>query len=198
MKQIILLFLFSLLCLGCAGTTSKDPDKINEALVGFTVNVQASRWEEALQFVTPNEVKEISNSNAIFKEEYQTAARRLPLSALKRMEWTVDGRGRLIGIKEAMDESNRRYLVSEDQKLVGTDLDQKREERIRKRLEEGRRIKENEEVQPEPEVEVFTNKLTEEEKRKYGSTGELRAPEAYLEQESEPESSNDEFETEEE
>lgn len=34
-----------------------------------------------------------------------------------------------------------------------------------------------EDEQKEPEVEVYTNKLTEEEKRKYGSTAELRPPE---------------------
>ncbi|MDR1758992.1 MAG: hypothetical protein LBR60_00520 [Fibrobacter sp.] len=176
MKRFFALSLFLLLCIGCAGT-SKDPEQINEALVGFTVNVQASRWEEALQFVTPGEAKDISTPDRQFKPEYQAAAHRLPLTALKRMEWTVDGKGRLVGIKEVMDESNRRYLVSEEQKLVGSDLEAKREERIRRRLEEGQRLK-NETPQQEQEVQVMSNKLTEEEKRKYGSTGELRAPDS--------------------
>ncbi len=176
MKQLFALSLFLFLCIGCAGT-SKDPEQINEALVGFTVNVQASRWEEALQFVTPGEAKEIATPDRQFKPEYQAAANRLPLTALKKMEWTVDGKGRLVGIKDVMDESNRRYLVSEEQKLVGSDLEAKREERIRQLLEEGERIKNETPQQQEEEVEVMSNKLTEEEKRKYGSTGELRPPE---------------------
>ena len=54
-----------------------------------------------------------------------------------------------------------------------------RQDRIKRTLERGQRIMagEEEEASKEPEVEVITNKLTEDEKRKYGSTGELRAPE---------------------
>jgi hypothetical protein len=178
MKKVVLGLLVSLLLWGCSSTKPNDSDAVNDALIGFTVNAQASRWQEALVFVTPDEVDEITDGNGIMKQEYRVAAKRLKLSTLKQMEWELDRKGRLIGMKDAMDESNEKYKVSDEQKTVGTDLDKKRKERIQQKLEEGKRILsgEKEEVQ-EPEVELYTNKLTEEEKRKYGSTGELRPPE---------------------
>jgi phage-related minor tail protein len=69
--------------------------------------------------------------------------------------------------------------VSEEQAKVGTNLEEMEKARIQRRLEEGRKILEEEENAEEPEVEVMTNRLTDEEKRKYGSTGELLAPEQY-------------------
>jgi hypothetical protein len=164
---------------GCAGVQSDDPTAINDALVGFTVNSQAERWPEALRFVTADEADEITDENGLMKEEYRVAASRLRISALKRMPWKVDGKGRLIGIKEVLDDFNKKYVVSEDEKKIGSNLEQMRQERIKRTLERGQRIMAGEEEQAnqEPEVEVITNKLTEDEKRKYGSTGELRAPE---------------------
>lgn len=165
---------------GCASVEPNDPTAINDALVGFTVNSQAEHWPEALHFVTPEEAEQITDENGLMKEEYRVAASRLRISALKRMPWKVDGRGRLIGIKPVLDDFNKKYIVSEEEKNVGTNLEQMRQERIKRTLERGQRIMagEEERANQEPEVEVFTNKLTEEEKRKYGSTGELREPEA--------------------
>ncbi|WP_298772147.1 hypothetical protein [uncultured Fibrobacter sp.] len=80
-----------------------------------------------------------------------------------------------------MDEANERYVMSEEQAKVGTNLKQMEDERIKRRLEQGQKILEEEEnsANQEQEVEVLTNKLTDEEKRKYGSTRDLQAPEAY-------------------
>jgi hypothetical protein len=103
----------------------------------------------------------------------------MPLSTMRRMQWTVDDKGRLIGVKEVLDQANTRYLVSEEQAKVGTNLEEMEKARIQRRLEEGRKILEEEENADEPQVEVMTNRLTDEEKRKYGSTGELLAPEQY-------------------
>ncbi|MCR5028507.1 MAG: hypothetical protein K6A31_04540 [Fibrobacter sp.] len=178
MKKMALGLIFACL-VGCAGVQSDDPTAINDALVGFTVNSQAERWPEALRFVTADEADEITDENGLMKEEYRVAASRLRISALKRMPWKVDGKGRLIGIKEVLDDFNKKYVVSEDEKKIGSNLEQMRQERIKRTLERGQRIMAGEEEQAnqEPEVEVITNKLTEDEKRKYGSTGELRAPE---------------------
>lgn len=44
---------------------------------------------------------------------------------------------------------------------------------------------EAESANQEQEVEVFSNKLTDEEKRKYGSTRDLLAPEAYEDKDTE-------------
>lgn len=177
-KGLMGLVAFLMFLSGCAGSKSSNPDQINDALVGFTTSVQGVRWEDALTYVTEDEVYAISDGKE-FKPEYQVAARRLKLSTLKQMELYVDGSGRLVGIKKAMDDSNERYKMSEDQAKVGLDLEKREQERIKRRLEEGQKILEEESKPQEPEVEVFTNKLTEEEKRKYGSTKELLPPEEY-------------------
>ena len=54
-------------------------------------------------------------------------------------------------------------------------------EHIKRRLEEGQKIlkEEEEEANQEQQVEVLSNKLTDEEKRKYGSTRDLQAPEEF-------------------
>lgn len=177
-KSLFTLLVFALMLTACAGVKKDNPDAINDALVGFTTCAQSARWSEALQYVTPSEVSQISDG-VTFKPEYQKAAARMPLSTMRRMQWTVDKEGRLVGMKEVLDQANTRYLVSEEQAKVGTNLEEMEKARIQRRLEEGRKILEEEENAEEPEVEVMTNRLTDEEKRKYGSTGELLAPEQY-------------------
>ena len=183
MKKILVCLSFVALALtACGGTRSDDPEALDNALVGFTSCVQGSRWQEALDYVTPDEADAIATSDGYeFKDEYKTAARRLPLSTLRRAGLEVDSRGRLVGIKDAMDEANERYVVSEEQAKVGTNLKQMEDERIKRRIEQGQKILEEEEneANQEQQVEVLSNKLTDEEKRKYGSTRDLLAPEAY-------------------
>lgn len=183
MKKILAsISLAALVLTGCAGSRADDPEALDNALVGFTSCVQGSRWQEALDYVTPNEADAIATSDGYeFKDEYKTAARRLPLSTLRKAGLEVDSRGRLVGIKDAMDEANERYVMSEDQAKVGTNLKQMEDERVKRRIEQGQKIMQEEEevANQEQEVEVLTNKLTDEEKRKYGSTRDLQAPEAY-------------------
>ena len=184
MKKILMYAsLMALVALtACAGTRSDDPEALDNALVAFTSCVQGSRWQEALEYVTPGEADAIASSDGYeFKEEYKVAARRLPLSTLRRAGLEVDSKGRLVGIKDALDEANERYVVSEEQAKVGTNLKQMEDERIKRRLEQGQKILEEEEneANQEQQVEVLSNKLTDEEKRKYGSTRDLQAPETY-------------------
>ena len=105
----------------------------------------------------------------------------MPLSTLRKAGLQVDGKGRLVGIKDAMDEANERYVMSEEQAKVGTNLEEMEKEHIKRRLEEGQKIlkEEEEEANQEQQVEVLSNKLTDEEKRKYGSTRDLQAPEEF-------------------
>lgn len=170
------------LLVSCAGVKSDDPDAINDALVGFTTCVQSSRWAEALRYVTPSEANAISEGG-VFMPEYQQAASRLRLSTMKRMEWSIDSKGRLIGIKALLDETNGKFVVSEGQSKIGTKeyFDKVEQRHVQQKLEEGRRIMEEEESvhNQNSEVEVMSNRLTDEEKRKYGSTGDLMAPEEY-------------------
>jgi hypothetical protein len=181
MKKLLLALSFVALALtACGGTRSDDPEALDNALVAFTSCVQGSRWQEALNYVTPDEANAIATSDGYeFKDEYKTAARRLPLSTLRRAGLEVDSHGRLVGIKDAMDEANERYIVSEEQAKVGTNLEEMEKEHIRRRLEEGQRVLKQEEEAANQEQEdiVYSNKLTEEEKRKYGSTRDLQAPE---------------------
>ncbi|MCQ2105282.1 MAG: hypothetical protein MJZ26_05775 [Fibrobacter sp.] len=181
-KLLVCLSLAAMALTGCGGTRSDDPEALDNALVAFTSCVQGSRWQEALEYVTPDEANAIATSDGYeFKEEYMLAARRLPLSTLRKAGLEVDGRGRLVGIKEAMDEANGRSVMSAEQAKVGTNLKQMEDERIKRRLEEGQRVMQEEAnaANQEQEEIVYSNKLTEEEKRKYGSTGELRAAEEY-------------------
>lgn len=182
MKKLLLtLALFSLMLVGCGGSKVENPEEaLDNALVGFTSCVQGARWQEALEYVTPDEAEVIATPDGYeFKEEYKTAARRLPLSTLRKEGLEVDGRGRLIGIKKAMDEANARNKVSAEQAKVGTNLKQMEDARIKRRLEEGQKImqEEAEAASQEQEEVVYSNKLTDEEKRKYGSTAEMMAPE---------------------
>lgn len=183
MKKLLACISFVALVLtACAGSKSDDPEALDNALVAFTSCVQGSRWQEALEYVTPDEAGAIASDDGYeFKDQYKTAARRLPLSTLRKAGLEVDGRGRLIGIKAAMDEANERYVMSEEQAKVGTNLKQMEDERIKRRLEQGQKILQEEESEANQEQEeiVYSNKLTEEEKRKYGSTRDLQAPEAY-------------------
>ena len=181
-KLLILLSAMSLFFLGCASTPKEDSgEALDNALVSFTSSVQSSRWQEALNYVTPDEARQIGTSDGYeFLPEYQTAASRLPLSTLRKAGLAVDSEGRLVGIKAVMDETNERYKVSEDQAKVGTNLKQMEDDRIKRRIEEGQKILQEEEAtaHQEQQVEVLTNRLTDDEKRRYGSTGELLAPEA--------------------
>lgn len=182
-KLLVLLSAMSLFFFGCAGNTPKDEaGSLDDALVSFTSNVQSSRWQEALNFVTPDEARQIGTSDGYeFLPEYQTAASRLPLSTLRKAGLGVDSDGRLVGIKAVMDETNERYKVSEEQAKVGTNLKQMEDERVKRRIEQGQKIlqEEEEEANQEQEEIVYSNKLTDEEKRKYGSTRDLQAPEAF-------------------
>lgn len=191
MKKMVLGLFSALLFVGCASTAPSDPTAINDALIGFTVNSQGEHWHEALEFVTPDEADDLTDENGLMKQEYRLAASRLRVSALKQMPWSVDRKGRLIGIKAVLEDFNRKFTVSEEEKKVGSNLEQMRQDRINRTIERGKRIMAGEEeaAQKEPEVEIFTNKLTEEEKRKYGSTGELRKPDGYTEEAESSESS---------
>ena len=181
MKKILLGLSFVAMILSACAGSSKDPEQLDNALAGFAACVQSSRWQEALEYVTSDEANAISPDGYEFKDEYKVAARRLPLSTLRKAGLELDRHGRLVGIKKAMDEANERYVMSEDQAKVGTNLKEMEDARIKRRIEEGQKILkgEEEEAKAEPEVEVFTNKLTDEEKRKYGSTRDLQAPEQY-------------------
>ena len=96
MKKFLAYFsLAALVLTGCAGSRSNDPEALDNALVGFTSCVQGARWQEALEYVTPSEADAIATSDGYeFKDEYKTAARRLPLSTLRKAGLEVNGRGR--------------------------------------------------------------------------------------------------------
>lgn len=183
MKKILfLLSSIALYFMGCAGNKPavSEAEALDNALAIFTSCVQSSRWQEALNYVTESEASQISSDGYEFKSEYQVAARRLQLSTLRKAGLRVDSDGRLVGIKAQMDEANERYKMSENQAKVGTNLKQMEDERIKRRLEEGQKVmqEEAEAANQEQKVEVFSNKLTDEEKRKYGSTRDLLAPES--------------------
>lgn len=184
MKKLLVLISFASMAIlsACAGSKADDPEALDNALVGFTSCVQGSRWQEALEYVTPDEADAIGTPDGYeFKEQYMLAARRLPLSTLRKAGLEVDSKGRLVGIQAALDEANERNVMSAEQAKVGTNMKQMEDDRIKRRIAEGQKIMQEEAnaANQEQEEIVYSNKLTEEEKRKYGSTGELRAAESY-------------------
>ena len=187
LKRIIPALGYFLCLIACAGVQKDDADAINDALVGFTTCTQSERWSESLQYVTEDEVEQMTEGG-VLKEEYRKAASRVNLSAMRRMQWAVDSEGRLIGIKQVLDKINPRFAVSKEQTKIGTEdyFEKQEQRRIESRLEEGRRIMEEEQNRDtEQQVEVMTNRLTDEEKKKYGSTGDLLKPEEFSNQNTE-------------
>ena len=188
MKKLLLgLSVAAALVLSACGGSRGDPQALDDALAGFAACVQSSRWQEALEYVDKDEGYAIAPDGYEFKEEYKVAARRLSLSTLRKEQGLSLSHGRLVGIKKAMDEANERYVMSENQAKVGTNLKEMEDARIKRRLAEGQKVmqEEAESANQEQEVEVFSNKLTDEEKRKYGSTRDLLAPEAYEDKDTE-------------
>jgi len=85
-------------------------------------------------------------------QEYKDAVNRIRLSTIKNMEIGLDGRGRLFGVKEILDESNNFYRAAEERVTVDPskleDLSvkrQKEEEAAKKRLQENPPVEEKSE-----------------------------------------------------
>ncbi len=167
MNRICILLLAALL-FGCAGSKEQgqDHEKANDALISFITKAQAGFWSDAMENITYDERLQMMDGEQV-KPEYQAAIKRLRLSSVGNMEFSLDGKGRLIGVRAMLDASNRRSMVSEAQSNIDLSaVENARAARIDKMRQEGKQILEDQQNQrQEPEVEVLTNKLSDSEKK---------------------------------
>ncbi|MDR2583512.1 MAG: hypothetical protein LBC75_08545 [Fibromonadaceae bacterium] len=119
MFRLLMLFaIFSILA--CAGGKlsryNADPDKTTEVMITFVQRAQAGFWKEAMENVSLQERSEMMDGVNVM-QEYKDAVNRIRLSTIKNMDLSLDSRGRLVGLKDILDESNERN-VSSDEKVV--------------------------------------------------------------------------------
>lgn len=150
-----------------AGPVVQDPEKVNDVLITFMTKAQAGFWDEAMQNITYEERNQMMDGD-IVKPEYELAIRRVKLSAITKMPFSLDSKGRLVGIKAVLDATNIRYTTSDEQRSVNlNELDKSRTERINRMREEGQKILEEQNREQEQAKDViYTNRLTEEERLK--------------------------------
>lgn len=164
----ICILLSAALLFGCAGTQDKvqDPEKANDALISFITKAQAGFWNDAMENITYEERAQMMDGEQV-KPEYQAAIKRLRLGSVGNMEFSLDSKGRLIGVQAMLDASNRRSKVSEAQSNIDLSaVENARAARIDKMRQEGKQILEDQQNQrQEPEVEVLTNKLSDSERK---------------------------------
>lgn len=164
----ICILISAVLLFGCAGSKEQvqDPEKANDALISFITKAQAGFWNDAMENITYEERVQMMDGDQV-KPEYQAAVKRLRLSSVGSMSFSLDGKGRLIGVQAMLDASNRRSMVSEAQSNIDLSaVENARAARINKMRQEGKQILEEQENQrQEPEVEVLTNKLSDSEKK---------------------------------
>ena len=151
-----LLILFAvLLVVACASSTvNRDPEKTNEVMITFVTRARAGFWGEAMQHVTPQEREDMMEDGQVMPE-YREAVSRIRLSTIRNMELGLDGKGRLVGLKDILDESNDMYRANADRvELDSTKFeDLSVKERKRQQEEAERRQKEQEEQETQTEQE---------------------------------------------
>jgi len=120
MRRIWLIGFIGLLA--CSSAPRKgdveEGDALNDVLVSFTINAQANRWSEALELMTYEEQLRVLDANGDIKPEYKVAMKRMKLSTLQKAGLELDSKGRLIGMVAVLEESNRRAVVSDEQRSL--------------------------------------------------------------------------------
>jgi len=140
-RLLILCAIFSIVA--CRSSRSAvDPDKTTDVMITFVQRAQAGFWREAMENVTPNEREEMMEGSQVM-QEYKDAVNRIRLSTIKNMDLSLDKKGRLVGLKDILDESNGFYKASDENVVIDPskleDLAawrQKREEEAAKKASE--------------------------------------------------------------
>lgn len=96
-------------------------DAVNDALISFTYNAQAGRYSEALEQITYEDQIKILDGNGNVKPEYQAAFKRIKISALQKMHFVLDDKGRLEGMIAVLDEANTSFTMSQEQRSTNLD-----------------------------------------------------------------------------
>ena len=101
---------------GKAARYNSDPDRTNDVMISFLKDAQAGFWKEAMENVSLEERAEMMDGVNVM-QEYKDAINRIRLSTIKNMDLGLDRKGRLVGLKDILDESNERHIAS-DEKVV--------------------------------------------------------------------------------
>ncbi|HSQ41591.1 MAG TPA: hypothetical protein VLM37_04860 [Fibrobacteraceae bacterium] len=115
---------FVLVLGACSSAPKSDAttdDMINDALISFTVNTQAARYSDALELLTYEEQLELIDGGGNIKPEYKAAMKRIKLSALQKYPFTLDSKGRLVGMLAVLKDANRKFLISDEQRSLTLD-----------------------------------------------------------------------------
>jgi len=158
LRLLLLLAAFTLASCFFGKTATRDPEKVNDVMITFVQKAQAGFWKDAMENITPEEREDMMEGNKVM-QEYKDAVNRIRLSTIKNMELGLDGKGRLFGVKEILDESNRAYLASEEKIAVDPskleDLSKKRE---KEEEEANKRLQENPPVEEKSEWDAYYSK----------------------------------------
>jgi len=114
-RLLILFAIFSIMA--CMGRKSAaEQDKVTEVMITFMQRAKAGFWEEAMENITPDERSEMMDGGHVMPE-YKAAVNRIRLSTVKNMDLSLDRKGRLVGLKDILDEANELNKAS-DEKVV--------------------------------------------------------------------------------
>jgi hypothetical protein len=146
-KLLMLLIVFSFVaCLG-TGRVHYNPEKTNDAMISFVQQAQAGFWKEAMENVTPDEREDMMDGEGHVLKEYREAVNRIRLSAIKNMDLGLDGRGRLVGLRDILDESNNFYRASDEKVVIDpSKLKDLSIERRKREEEEAKQMREDAEA----------------------------------------------------
>lgn len=114
--------------LSCAGKKEivNSEEALGDALISFTVNAQATRFTDAINYLTYDEQLQLIDGNGNVKEEYRTAMSRVKLSALQAEKLELDGDGKIVGMRAILDRANQRFQISDKQRTMNLDQVEKR------------------------------------------------------------------------
>lgn len=124
MNRLLVSLFSAILVWSCSSDPKPEvigEDAVNDALVSFTYNSQSGRYSEALEQITYEDQLKILDGNGDWKPEYKAAAKRIKISALQKMHFSVDSQGRLEGMIAVLDEANSKFSMSDEQRSINLD-----------------------------------------------------------------------------
>ncbi|MCL2208211.1 MAG: hypothetical protein FWB90_09020 [Fibromonadales bacterium] len=149
MLRLLLLFVtFILISCASSKTVNRDPEKVNDVMVTFVEQAQAGNWKKAMEYITPEERDEMMDGSQV-TQDYRDAVNRIRLSTIKNMDLGLDGKGRLVGVLDILDESNRMFQASEEK--IAVDPSKLEDLSVKRRKEEEAAKKKMLENSSEPE-----------------------------------------------